>query len=307
MTLESVLVAGATGFIGSSLVAKLAQNGSRVTCLVRPGARADMLAAIASTELVPFAQLDMLRGRRFDVAFNLASYGVNQANRDPERMIDGNVTVLARVLTAAGNWSLRRFVHVGSCSEYAPISPPELLVEDHPLEPTYIYGAAKAAAHLYGTALARQLGIELVTLRPFGTYGPGEDEHRLIPYLLSRLRRGEQAQLSSGEQFRDLTYVDDVVEALITAGQTPHLPPYRAYNVCSGVPVRIREVAELVAKLLDQPLERLRLGSQPMRAGQTLWMVGNPARFRAATGWQPLIDLQHGVRLMLDARPDAST
>jgi nucleoside-diphosphate-sugar epimerase len=302
MTLASALVVGGSGFIGSALVARLVSEGTSVTCVVRPdSARARTHSLMAGVELASFDEFGALKQRRFDVAFNLASYGVNPSDRGPEQLIEGNVAVLARLLIAATNWSLRRVVHVGSCSEYAPANPPKLLGEDQPLAPTSTYGAAKAAATIYGTALAQQLGVELVTLRLFGTYGPGEAEHRLIPHLIDRLRRDERAEISSGEQCRDLTYVGDVVAALIAAAEAPALPSYRAYNVCSGVPVRIRDLAELVARLMRKPPELLGLGRARLRDGETAWLVGDPGQFRAAVAWKPRIGLEQGVQLTLDA------
>lgn len=285
--IASALVTGATGFIGSALVRRLVQDGTRVVCLVRPeSARA---ATLRGVEVV--RELESVEPT--ECVFNLASYGVRPGDRDPALLIEGNVSVLAHVLRSVAPWGVQRFVHVGTCSEYAPVAAPALLQESAPLEPGSLYGAAKAAAHVFGTALARELGVPLLTLRLFGTYGPGEAAHRLIPHLVARLGRGEQAEMTSGEQVRDMTYIDDVVEALLcTAG----LESYRAYNVCSGTPVRIREMAEAVARELGQPLELLGLGRIPMRDYETPWIVGDPARFQGASGWRPQVALADGIR-----------
>jgi nucleoside-diphosphate-sugar epimerase len=207
---------------------------------------------------------------------------------------------MARLLVAISGAPLRRFLYTGTCSEYAPVREPERITESHPVQPISLYGAAKAAAHLYGNALARQLDIPLVTLRPFGVYGLGEAAHRLVPYLLDHLRRGAVPSLTSGEQVRDLTYVDDVVEALLMAATAPGLTPYQAYNVCRGEPLRIRDVAERVARLWGAPDADLGLGLRPYRSDEAMWVVGDNSRFREATGWQPKVDLTEGLGRVIE-------
>lgn len=192
-------------------------------------------------------------------------------------------------------------LHLGSCAEYAPPLDERPLTEQHPLSSASSYGAAKAAAFLFGTAHARRLEVPMVTLRPFGTFGPGEAPHRLIPALVARLARDERVELTSGEQVRDLTFVDDVVEACLAAARSDALEPYLAYNLCSGVPVAIGAVAREVARLMGKPEALLAFGAVPLRDYEVPWLVGDPARLRAATGLAPQITLAEGIRRSLDA------
>ncbi len=302
----AAVVTGGTGFIGSALVRRLAAGGTRVTCLIRQGSeRAERLRDVDGVTLVPIDEIAHIDAPAGSVVYNLASYGVRPDQRDPELLVDGNVTLLLRLLAAAKRWSAARVVHIGSCAEYAVATAPERVREDHPLGTGSLYGASKAATTLLGTALARQLGVPMLTLRLFGTYGPGEAPHRLIPHLVSRLSKGERATLTSGEQIRDLTYVDDVVDACLAAAHADSLENLGAYNVCSGKPVRIREVAELVAHVMGRPPSDLGFGDAALRDYETAWLVGDPTRFRAATGTQPKVDLEDGIRRSVAALTSA--
>lgn len=300
------VVTGGTGFIGSALVRRLAADGAHVTCLVRRDSeRAARVRDMDGVSVVPFDEMPGFAAPAGSVVYNLASYGVRPDQRDPELLVEGNATLLLRLIAAAKRWSAARVVHIGSCAEYAMATAPALVTEQHPLGTGSLYGAAKAAAYLLGTAQARQLGVPMVTLRLFGTYGPGEAPHRLIPHLVSRLSRGERATLTSGEQFRDLTYVDDVVDACLAAARPNMLENLGTYNVCSGTPVKIRTVAETVARVMRRPMSDLGFGDAALRDYETAWLVGDPARFRAATDIKPQVDLEDGIRRSIAALTSA--
>jgi nucleoside-diphosphate-sugar epimerase len=215
-------------------------------------------------------------------------------------MISGNVDILGRLLESLRRAPPRIVLHMGSWSEYASPTEPIPIDENQPLNPLSVYGAAKAAATIYGSALARELGLPFVVLRLFNVYGVGEGRQRLVPYLVDRLSRDEPAELTRGDQTRDFLYVTDVVEAIIVASGSDPLPT-GIYNVCSGRPVQVRQVAETVADMLGKPRELLQLGARPSRHDEPLWMVGDNARFTGLTGWTPRISLDEGIRLMVEA------
>ena len=303
---RSALVTGATGFLGSALVEHLLARGIETFCLVR-SKRDDRTRALPSaaraidvSSLTVSELKSKLAGVKADVIFNLASYGVQQADRDPAELIKGNVGVLASLLEATAGWPLRRFVHVGSCSEYGfPESGNVPITETQTARPASLYGAAKAASVLFGTALASQLHIPFVTLRLFGVFGPHEAPDRVVPYLIRKLRKNELVDLTPGEQVRDFLYEDDVMEALAAAAESSALKEGKVYNVCSAQPTRVRDIGEAVADALGKPRQLLHWGERPYRADEPMWLVGDNGRFRAATCWQPHISVQEGIRRMI--------
>lgn len=306
---RSALVTGATGLIGSALTLRLAQEGIKVYGLLRArskqGLRLKRMPGVEYVEVPSFhtqGWAKALGGFSPEVVFHLAAYGVNNQDRDPCEMIEGNVNLVAQVLLAATRWRLKRFVYTGSCSEYGCPSKRKPISEDHPLWPTSLYGAAKAASVLYGNALSARLGIPFVTLRLFGVYGPGEGPKRLIPYLIDHLHRGVPVDLTPGEQCRDLLYIDDVVDALLAAARCRDIPVNTVYNVCSGRPVRVREIAHTVARVMNKPTSLLQLGKRSYRKDEPMWIVGDNRRFKATTDWKPKVTLLEGIRRMIQAR-----
>ncbi|HEY3375059.1 MAG TPA: NAD(P)-dependent oxidoreductase [Candidatus Aquicultor sp.] len=303
---SSALITGANGFIGSSLARRLAIDGVTVHALIRSSADCSRLNGVDNISPIKVqsfetAELERsLAGISAEVVFNLASYGVSPQDRDPEAMIEGNIDLVARLICATSQWPLKRFIHTGSCSEYGGNpSPHEYISEDRLLEPTSLYGAAKAASVLYGTALAQQLAVPFITLRLFGVYGRGEGPHRLIPYLINKLNNNETVDLTPGEQVRDLLYIDDIVDAFIAAAESSSISINTIYNICSSQPVRIREVAESVADAMNKPRNLLQFGIRSYRVDEPLWIVGDNRRFKSVAGWRPQIILADGINRMI--------
>jgi nucleoside-diphosphate-sugar epimerase len=306
--LATAVVTGATGFIGSTLVRRLAASGTRVICPVRAeSARTSRIERVPGVELVSVGRLDAttlerdLSGVTCDAVFHLAAGGVVAGEREPWSILESNATLTAHVVVAAKSWSPKRVVFSGSCSEYRPVTADTRIDEETPLGPTTLYGAAKVAAHVFGAALASQLGLEFVGLRIFGTFGIGEAPVRLIPHMIDRLARGEEPELTPGVQVRDLTYVDDVADALMIAATHPGLRAGQAYNVCSGIGVSIANVARRVSTLMGKPNAPLGLGRRSYRPGEPMWIVGDPSRFCAATGYEPKVSLDDGIARMIAA------
>lgn len=306
---QSALVTGATGFIGSHLVRKLVAEGITTFCLVR----SQSLTAKVKQQLAPACCLSLnsdspddwrqaLNGIETDVVFHLASPGVLPTSQSPVLLVEENVRLISRLLAAVARWPVKQIIHAGSFSEYASAS--ETLTEKTPLVPQTAYGASKAAAWLCGRALARQLGLPLTCLRLFHVYGPGESAGRLIPHLHERLSRGLPVPLTAGQQVRDLVFVSDVVEALVTAAERPASCQPEVFNICSGLPVRVRQIGEAVARQLLAPQSLLRWGELPYRSGEPMQALGDNRRFIRATCWRPRVSLDEGIARTLASLAD---
>lgn len=300
--MSAIAVTGSNGFIGARLVRHLAAGGARVHCLVRAESKAKP-STIPGVErqVIPESAADfaaLLRRIAPSTVVNLATYGVAPGENDPETLLDANLGFLTRLLAACAKSSVR-VLHAGSCSEYQRVDEPALMTEDTPCHPSTPYGAAKLAATEWGRTLAARLEVPFVTLRLFGVYGPGESPHRIIPAVRAKLAVGEPVPLTHGNQKRDLTFVDDLCDAVSRAIDTD-LPTGGVFNVCTGVGVPIRDVCLSVARALGASPELLEFGARPLRPGEEPWVVGDPARFQQATGWRASTSLDEGIRRTLD-------
>lgn len=293
--MKSALVTGGSGFVGRAVVRRLEGDGVAVTHLARPASSVvgDVVRVVAWDEPTLGRAL---AGRRFDAVFHLAAAGVDPGAREPGALFAANVAAPAALVTAC---DAGVFVHAGTCSEYAAPVESVRVGEDHPIGAVEPYGASKAAGALWAASRAAARGLPFTWLRVFGVYGPGEAPHRLVPALAHRLERGERVPLTDGRQRRDFLHVDDAARGFVVAGRAGVAG---VFNLCSGAAVSVRAVAEMVARLMGQPADLLDFGATPMRAGELPWLVGDPGRLCAATGFSPAIALEDGLASTLAAR-----
>lgn len=311
---RSVLVLGGTGFIGRALILYLASAGFSVAALAISG-RSQRDRLPKKVEGLDFinagsaGQSDIanaLAGRRFDAVINLAASGVRPDQRTPENLYDGNIALLLNTLSAVAVSPPKLFIQTGSWFEYGPVEKPHRLAESHSLLTHSIYGSAKVAAFVMGAAAAHAMNIPFVSLRLFHVYGPGESSHRLIPYMVDKLLRGERVDLTGGEQIRDFIYLEDVLAAYKAALLSPNIGQNPVYNVCTGIPCTVRQMCETVADTLGITRKLLNFGSVPYRDDETLWSVGDETLIHKVSGWKAETTLQRGVEKTIETLTNAA-
>ncbi|MDD9877258.1 MAG: NAD(P)-dependent oxidoreductase [Magnetovibrio sp.] len=298
-----IIIAGATGFIGFALAEGFANAGEDVVCVCpddRQGA-----ARLPSHPAVRPLSLPHDRAGQWAESFaglspaaviNAAGAGVRPDQRDPRTLVQGNETYPCQLMTAVAASRPAVFIHLGSWLEYAAPQDRQPVGEDALLTSRNSYGKSKLAGAAALRTLADQLDVPFAILRLFHVFGPGEPSRRLTPYLINNLRRSSAVKLSSHNKVRDMVYIEDVVAAVRAAvGLGSKLAAHGTYNICSGIPVSIGGFARTVAELLDRSPDLLEFGATADRDDEPFWMVGDPGRFHAATGWAPSFSLEQAL------------
>lgn len=289
-----VLVTGADGFIGSTVVRKLLDAGHQVGALVRGtplkrlsplGSRIDVLRGDLSA-----ANNDALRiiaDWQPEGCIHLAWYA------EPGKYLESrqNLASLAgslKLLDALIDCGCKQFVGAGTCAEYANSDQP--FVEDSPTAPTTLYAACKLGLCLAGEQLSHQGLINCAWGRVFYLYGVGEDPRRMVPALVRALLQDRTFDATAGEQVRDYLHVDDVAQAFVT------MLLQRAsgtYNIASALPLPIAELMRTIGGILGKE-ELIRLGTVPYRKWEPPFISGANDRLRSL-GWAPSVSLSDGI------------
>ena len=295
---DPILVTGASGFIGSHLVRRLAGTGADVHVFLRSSSDTRRLGDITgrlerhAADLTDPASLrTAVRRVRPRTIFHCASWGGHPGQTDGAAIFGTNLAGTFHLLAACEEAGFDRFVHTGSSSEYGMTSPP-MSEEDEPA-PVDAYGASKAGATLWCRAAAISRGLPVVTLRLFSPYGPWDDPVRLIPAVSRAFLDGRSPRLASPSGARDFVYIDDVVDACLLAASVPSAAG-EIINAGSGRQATVGEVVDILSRLIPgSPAPSW--GSVSPRPGPSVWVAGI-GKARRILGWEPKVPLEDGLR-----------
>ncbi|HEY6327162.1 MAG TPA: GDP-mannose 4,6-dehydratase [Candidatus Cybelea sp.] len=279
------LVTGAGGFVGQYLLAALRDSGAEVfDCPVDVNDAATLRAALEAS--------------RPTVVFHLAAQTfVPEALRAPLETYETNAMGTARLAAAVRDHSggaPPRIVFASSAEVYGARDAGEYpLVETLDLRPVNPYGASKAAAETILLGEASSFGLDVVITRAFNHIGPGQDERFVVASFaaqLARIATGGPPQLLVGnlEAARDFLDVRDVVRAYIALAREGDSG--QIYNVCSGRAITIRDVLRELIAIARVPVE-VREDPERNRSTDLPLSVGDPAKLRSKTGWEPNVPL----------------
>lgn len=299
-TAVSYLVTGGAGFIGSHLVRRLLAEGARVRVAddLSTGRRENL----AGLDGVEFVERDLVKAKvddlvhGIDVVVHLAAIpAVPRSVRDPLPSHQAAATATLRLLLAARDRRVRRFITASSSSVYGDVAAPPMR-EDMPTRPRSPYGVAKLAAEGYTRVFASLYGMSTVSLRYFNVFGPRQDPTSpyaaVIPrFIDAYLRRAAPAVYGDGRQSRDFTYVDNVVEANVLAARAEGLAG-ESINVAAGRPCSVLGLLDLLAEVFGYRVEPR---FEPPRPGDIRHSHADIALARRLLGYEPSVDLRIGL------------
>ncbi|MBD3161906.1 MAG: NAD-dependent epimerase/dehydratase family protein [Candidatus Eisenbacteria bacterium] len=314
MEIGKVLVTGGAGFIGSHVAERLLREGLAVRILddlstghrenveaIRSGATEKLELAIGdvrSPETVEEATRDV------GAIVHLAALpSVERSVQDPWTSHAVNVDGTLHLLEAARARKIGRFVLAGSSSVYGdqPELPKTETMRPAPRSP---YALSKFVAEEYVRLYAELFGLPGITLRYFNVFGPRQDPASpyaaVIPLFLKALRKGEPPVIfGDGEQTRDFTFVENVVEANLAALSGP--PPHgEAVNVACGERTSLLELLELLVQATGTPGKPT---FAPPRAGDVRDSMASIERATELLGYRPRVGLREGIERTVAAFP----
>ncbi len=324
----TVVVAGASGWLGQNLVRALAAERERVRCLVPSDDQASPLALISPVVEVVVgdvrdpATADLLfDGVGADAAvFHAAA--VIHPTRSTREFFDVNVGGTQNVLDRARRSGAARFVHVSSNSPFGVnASPDEVFTEDSPYDPYLGYGHSKHEAELLVQRAYDRGDVPTVMVRAPWFYGPYQPPRQ--GQVFRTIRRGRFPLGGDGTQRRSMAYTDNLVQGLLRA-EVADKAPGNAYWVADARPYELREILATVRRALEAEglptsgpetprlpraaaslAERLgRIVQARGRYIQPLHVLGelnhtiacDVSRARAELGYEPTVELEEGMR-----------
>jgi nucleoside-diphosphate-sugar epimerase len=281
------LVTGASGFLGSRLCERLLALGAEVHATSR-SRRASNDARLRwwQSELVDAADVQSLFNEiRPDIVVHLA--GQVTAAPDLNLVLPAFQSLLGstlNVLLAATVTRCQRIVTTGSLTEPLPTTPQPI--------PSSPYATAKWSATAWTQMFHSLYQTPVVIVRPFMTYGPGQHETKIVPYVINSLVSGQPPKLSSGAYEADWVYVDDVIDGFIQAATRLDIDG-SVIDLGSGSLATLRDVVLNIVELID-PRVAPNFGALPDRPGEAP-RVADIEYARKTLGWTATTSLADGL------------
>lgn len=330
-----ILVTGAAGFIGSSLMRELAMRGDevvgidnlndyydprlKVARLAECGitATADVaFGTVLPSSLWPrcrFVRMDiadheamssLFTGTAFEVVVNLAAQaGVRYSIDNPYAYQHSNVDGFLCLLEQCRHHGVRHLVFASSSSVYGDCVNIPFSETEQVDKPVSLYAATKKADELMAYTYAHLYGLRVTGLRYFTVYGPwGRPDMAPMLFARSIVTGTEIKVFNGGHMGRDFTFIDDIVEGTLHVVDSPNPfgpdeTPYRIYNIGCGHPVELMTfIGELEAAFGREATKRF----MPMQPGDVVLTYADTKRLREEMGYAPSVQLHDGIRRFAD-------
>jgi nucleoside-diphosphate-sugar epimerase len=297
------VVTGGAGFIGSNVVDELVRRGESVVVL-------DDLSAGKEDNLTDIRnKISFIKGSINDIeairrSMQEADYVIHLAARtsvprsvkDPAETNRVNIDGTLNVLLAARDAKVKRVVLAASSSAYGetPTLPKVETMRPEPISP---YGVTKYVCELYAQVFGHVYGLPNVSLRYFNVFGPRQDPSSPYSGVLSKfcnafLEGAEPVVFGDGEQTRDFTYIENVVQATLLACEAPAASG-RVANVGTGERISLNQTLELLRKISGNALEAK---YEPAREGDIRDSQADITLSRDLLGYEPTVNFAEGLR-----------
>ncbi|RMD99600.1 MAG: SDR family oxidoreductase [Calditrichaeota bacterium] len=301
--MATYLVTGGAGFIGSNIAKTLVKRGEKVRVLDNLSTgKEENLAAIRHS--ITFIKGDIRDVETVNDAVAGVDYVIHQAAlpsvprsiKDPISSNNVNVNGTLNLLMASRENKVRRFVMASSSSVYGntPRLPKEETMALKPLSP---YATSKLAAETYAMNFYSLYGLPTVALRYFNVFGPHQDPASqyaaVIPKFITAMLQGEPPVVyGDGEQSRDFTFIDNVVEANLLAC-TSEKAAGHAMNVACGGRFTLNQLIEILEKIMDRKANAIYADPRP---GDVKHSHAAIDLARDLLGYEPGVSFEDGLR-----------
>jgi len=305
--MDRFLVTGGAGFIGSNICRKLVSQGCfvRVVDNLLTGKKSNLADIIDKIE---FIQSDI--GSKqvaneaisdIDVVLHQAALpSVPRSVDDPAATHQHCVNATFTLLLAARDAGIKRFVYASSSSAYGD-TPTLPKVETMPTMPLSPYAVGKLIGEYYCSVFYKVFGLETISLRYFNVFGPFQDPKSqyaaAIPAFVTAILKDTRPTVyGDGEQSRDFSYIDNVVEANLLAARAKQTKG-EVVNIACGERVTVNMVVDFINELLDKDIKPNYVRA---RAGDVKHSLADISLAEKTIGYKPVVPFRQGLKKAID-------
>jgi UDP-glucose 4-epimerase len=295
-----ILLTGATGFLGSSVVKQIIKDGNTPIVLLRQSSNITRLQEILGYSSVPYSYLlnedtiNEIRTYKPDALIHLGWRGVAGKERNEAYQVTDNLKLSLDTVELAHQTGCRHWVGIGSQAEYG--NPNRQVDELFTTQPTTIYGRAKLATCWASLGLCQAYNLQGSWMRVFSLYGEGDEPHWLIPYIIKEMSLGNSPKLTLCEQMWDYLYVDDAARAILSV---IYSNVDGIFNLGSGTAYPLKYIVENIRELVNHKVEP-QYGAVEYRHDQVMHLQADMTKLSQMTNWNPQVSIEKGLSKTVD-------
>lgn len=297
--MRKILITGAAGFIGSNLINTLLKQECEIAVINRSFKEHNnpikqYIGDITDYEFV----LETVKDFQPTNIFHLAAYKERSARvEDIRTSLSINLTGTLNLYEALLNINcVSSVVTLGTTDEYGDSTSP--YTENLKEKPSTAYGFSKLCVSKLSEFFFKNFDLPVTVFRPTIAYGPHQGMDMFIPSLINTLVKDNFYQMTKGEQIRDFIYISDLVDAMIFIDDKEKFKG-EIFNIGSGESIKIRTVAELIAKELDKN-HLLKIGAIEYREREIMHYKTSIEKATKIMNWSPKISFEKGIKLTIE-------
>lgn len=297
--MKNVIVTGASGFIGTTLVNELLRREYKIVAIDRRFTDDFLnnpnITCIDATDKRVFDLKKEIPVEKYDCFFHLAWAATSGPGRADYIVQLDNVKMACDYVKLCSEIGCKRVVYASSINEMETY---EYLQSDD-IEPAggYIYGTGKLAAHLMGETVAKLNGVEFIPVIITNIYGVGERSARMIYTSLVKLINGERASFTAGYQTYDFIYITDAINSIVEVAEKGKA--YNRYYIGSGEPKPLREYL-LEMRDIVAPGAKLGLGDFEFKGIDISYDQFKLKKVEEDTGYKNQVPFAQGIKMTAD-------
>ncbi len=299
--MKRAIITGATGAIGTALLKEFIACGTEVLVLTRKDSARNGVIPVHPLIQVAYCGLEELcslqngTGRQYDAFYHFAWAGTFGDSRNDMILQTQNIRYALDALNAAARFGCKVFVGAGSQAEYGRVE--GVLKPLTPAFPENGYGMAKLCAGQMTREAARKLGVRHIWARVLSVYGPNDGANSMISSTIRKMKAGETAQFTKGEQLWDYLYSGDAAQAFRLLGERGK--DGKVYVLGSGNAIPLREYIMQIRNAIDPTLP-IGLGMLPYAEKQVMHLCADIGELTEDTGWKPKVKFEDGIKNILN-------
>tara|TARA_Y100000590_G_scaffold310070_1_gene350217 strand:+ start:182 stop:1123 length:942 start_codon:yes stop_codon:yes gene_type:complete len=301
---KKIIITGGLGFIGSKLIKKLIKN-YRIIVLdnfYTSSVKKISGIKIVKCDLTNYNSLKKINIKNVYCLVHLAGQSSGPKSfQIPELDLKLNLSSTINVVNFCKFNKIKKIIFSSTFTVYGDVKNKQKISEDEKCDPKSFYAISKYASEKYLTQLCQKYKIKWNILRFFNVYGPGQDLSRtdqgIVSIFLDLIRNNNKIVIQGSlNRFRDLIYIDDVVDSIVLLTKDAN-HPNEIYNIGTGKKTTIRDLINKISKLYKK---KIKISFSKPTPGDLLGCYANIAKIKKHFNFKPSTNLNEGLKLFKD-------